>query len=36
MMHECVTHIGGGLFACPPGARPGGFVGETLFNASRT
>jgi deferrochelatase/peroxidase EfeB len=33
MMNQFVTHIGSGLFACPPGARPGGFVGETLFNA---
>jgi deferrochelatase/peroxidase EfeB len=24
-------HIGSGLFACPPGARAGGFVGEGLF-----
>ena len=31
MMNQFVTHIGSGLFACPPGARPGGFVGETLF-----
>ncbi len=33
MMNQFVTHIGSGLFACPPGARPGGFVGETLFAA---
>jgi deferrochelatase/peroxidase EfeB len=31
MMNQFTTHIGSGLFACPPGARPGGFVGETLF-----
>ena len=31
MMNQFVTHVGSGLFACPPGARPGGFVGETLF-----
>lgn len=24
-------HTGSAIFACPPGARPGGFVGETLF-----
>jgi len=24
-------HVGSALFACPPGAQPGGFVGETLF-----
>jgi len=31
MMNQFVTHVGSGLFACPPGTRPGGFVGETLF-----
>ena len=31
MMNQFTTHIGSALFACPPGARPGGFVGETLF-----
>jgi deferrochelatase/peroxidase EfeB len=24
-------HVGSAIFACPPGASPGGFVGETLF-----
>ncbi len=33
MMNQFVTHTGGGLFACPPGARRGGFIGETLFQA---
>ena len=33
MMNQFVTHIGSGLFACPPGARPGGFIGESLFAA---
>lgn len=33
MMNQFVTHIGSGLFACPPGVRPGGFVGEGLFTA---
>jgi len=33
MMNQFVTHIGSGLFACPPGARPGGFIGEGLFRA---
>ena len=32
-MTQFTTHIGSGLFACPPGARPGGFIGETLFAA---
>ncbi len=26
-----VRHVGSALFACPPGAGPGGYVGETLF-----
>jgi deferrochelatase/peroxidase EfeB len=30
-LDEYVVHTGGGLFAVPPGARPGGFVGEGLF-----
>jgi deferrochelatase/peroxidase EfeB len=32
MMNQFVTHIGGGLFACPPGAKPGRFVGQGLFD----
>jgi deferrochelatase/peroxidase EfeB len=31
MMNQFVTHVGGGLFACPPGVCAGGYVGETLF-----
>ncbi|MDO9398063.1 MAG: iron uptake transporter deferrochelatase/peroxidase subunit [Herbiconiux sp.] len=30
-MNEYVRHVGSGLFAVPPGASQGGFVGETLF-----
>ena len=33
MMNQFVTHIGGGLFACPPGAMAGRFVGQGLFEA---
>ena len=33
MMNQFVTHVGSGLFACPPGTRPNGFIGETLFIA---
>jgi deferrochelatase/peroxidase EfeB len=33
MMNQFVTHIGGGLFACPPGAAPGEFIGQALFAA---
>ncbi len=28
---EYLKHVGSGLFAVPPGARPGGYVGEGLF-----
>jgi deferrochelatase/peroxidase EfeB len=28
---EYVRHIGSGVYACPPGIRPGGYVGETLL-----
>ena len=28
---EYLTHTGSALFAVPPGVRPGGYVGETLF-----
>jgi deferrochelatase/peroxidase EfeB len=31
MMNQFVTHVGGGLFACPPGAKEGGYIGQTLF-----
>jgi len=33
MMNQFTTHIGGGLFACPPGAPPEGYVGQSLFEA---
>jgi deferrochelatase/peroxidase EfeB len=31
MLNQYVTHVGGGLFACPPGARRGEFIGQALF-----
>jgi deferrochelatase/peroxidase EfeB len=31
MLNQFVTHVGGGLFACPPGARAGEFIGQQLF-----
>lgn len=31
MQNQFTTHVGSGLFACPPGASPGGFVGQDLF-----
>jgi len=33
MLNQFVTHVGGGLFACPPGAGRGGFIGQRLFAA---
>jgi deferrochelatase/peroxidase EfeB len=34
MMNQFVTHVGGGLFACPPGAAAGGFIGQRLLEQS--
>jgi deferrochelatase/peroxidase EfeB len=31
LMNEYVRHVGSALFVVPPGARRGGYVGETLF-----
>ena len=31
MMNQYITHVGSAVFACPPGARPGGYIGEALF-----
>ncbi len=31
-LNEYISHTGSALFACPPGARKGGYVGETLFD----
>jgi len=31
MLNQFVTHTGGGIFACPPGVGPGGFIGAGLF-----
>jgi deferrochelatase/peroxidase EfeB len=33
MLNQFATHVGGGLFACPPGARAGEFIGQRLFAA---
>lgn len=30
-LHQYTTHVGSGLFACPPGASPGGYIGDKLF-----
>jgi deferrochelatase/peroxidase EfeB len=34
MLNQFATHVGGGLFACPPGMRAGEFVGQRLFVAT--
>jgi deferrochelatase/peroxidase EfeB len=31
--HQFTTHVGSGLFACPPGAKPGEYIGQRLFDA---
>ena len=31
MLNQFVTHVGGGLFACSPGAKEGGYIGQSLF-----
>jgi deferrochelatase/peroxidase EfeB len=31
LLNEHTAHIGSAIFACPPGAAPGGFVGQGLF-----
>ena len=30
-LNEYIKHVGSAIFAVPPGARPGGYVGETLL-----
>ena len=34
MMNQFVTHVGGGLFACPPGVSPGEYIGQALLEGS--
>ncbi len=34
MMNQFVTHVGGGLFACPKGAARGEFIGQRLFEGA--
>lgn len=33
MLNQFTTHLGSGLFACPPGMRAGEYVGQRLFEA---
>jgi deferrochelatase/peroxidase EfeB len=30
-LNDYISHTGSAIFACPPGAREGGYVGEELF-----
>ncbi|HET9184808.1 MAG TPA: iron uptake transporter deferrochelatase/peroxidase subunit [Solirubrobacterales bacterium] len=32
LLNEYIKHVGSAVFAIPPGARPGGFVGESLLS----
>jgi deferrochelatase/peroxidase EfeB len=32
LLNEYITHVGSAIFACPPGTREGGFIGEKLFS----
>lgn len=32
MLNQFTTHVGSGLFACPPGVKPGEYVGQALFS----
>ncbi|MGH8782386.1 iron uptake transporter deferrochelatase/peroxidase subunit [Paraburkholderia sp.] len=33
LMNQFTTHVGSAIFACPPGARQGSFIGAELFGA---
>jgi deferrochelatase/peroxidase EfeB len=33
MMNQFTTHVGSAIFACPPGAKPGSYIGAELFEA---
>ena len=30
-LNQFTTHVGSGIFACPPGAKQGGYIGQSLF-----
>ncbi|MBV8399644.1 MAG: Dyp-type peroxidase, partial [Acetobacteraceae bacterium] len=32
-LNQFTTHVGSGLFACPPGVREGEFIGQKLLDA---
>lgn len=33
IMNQFTTHVGSAIFACPPGAKPGSYIGAELFEA---
>jgi deferrochelatase/peroxidase EfeB len=33
-LNQFTTHIGSGIFACPPGVEKGGYIGQGLFEAA--
>lgn len=33
IMNQFTTHVGSAIFACPPGAQPGSYIGAELFQA---
>jgi len=33
MLNQFTTHVGSGLFACPPGVKQGEYIGQKLFEA---
>jgi deferrochelatase/peroxidase EfeB len=34
MLNQFTTHVGSGLFACPPGIAPGEYIGQSLFTTA--
>jgi deferrochelatase/peroxidase EfeB len=34
MMNQFVTHVGGGMFLCPPGVTKGRYLAQDLFEAA--
>ncbi|MDB5363610.1 MAG: deferrochelatase/peroxidase EfeB [Rhodospirillales bacterium] len=34
MLNQFATHVGSGLFVCPPGVKPGEHIGQALFEAA--
>lgn len=36
IMNQFITHVGSGIFACPPGAETGSYIGAPLFKGLET